>query len=222
MQQPSKSSSHGTTFKEKVETVQAIVTIAAILVGGLWTYRIFIEERHEYPHANVEQKLSHVVLSKRAKLLRVGIELSNTGSAKMMIGKATIWVQQILPMLSCPKDGVCVADETNDAIKNIKRKNDHFGWPLIAERNGNVEYSIEPGEKQLLEFEFIVPPEVKVARVYSYFRNEKLKEGGEIGWFASSWVARVYSYFRNEGDETGWFASSYYDFRTPNNERGTK
>jgi len=58
-------------------------------------------------------------------------------------------------------------------------------------------FDIEPGEKQLLEFEFVVPSEVKVVRVYTYFRNDqKLKDGSEVGWTASS----------------------YYDFRTPNGE----
>lgn len=79
-----------TTFKEKVDAVQGIVTTVAILVGGLWTYNFFIKERQDYPHANIEQKLSHVVLSERVNLLRVGIEVSNTGRSYIGLGSSII------------------------------------------------------------------------------------------------------------------------------------
>jgi hypothetical protein len=160
---PSKSPSHVMTFKEKVETAQAIVTIAAVFVGGLWTYNVFIKERQEYPHANIEQKLSHVVLSEQVNVLRVGVDVSNTGSALMRVGKSIIRVQQILPLLPCPKDGVCAANEVNDAIETIERQNDRFSWPLLAERDNSFPQplDIEPGEKQLLEFEFVVPRKLR-------------------------------------------------------------
>jgi hypothetical protein len=76
----------------------------------------------------------------------------------------------------------------NDAVEKVLRNNDHFDWPLIAERTSDATASIEiePGEKQDLEFEFGVPAEVKVVRVYTYFRNNQIKSGREIGWSASS------------------------------------
>jgi len=76
-------------FKEKVELAQAIIataasiaTVVAVIVGGWWTYSLFIKEREEYPHANIELKLSHVALSERVNLLRIAIELSNTGGTR--------------------------------------------------------------------------------------------------------------------------------------------
>jgi hypothetical protein len=190
------------TFKKKVETaneiaatVQAIVTIIAVIIGGLWTYNLFIKGRKEYPHANLEQKISHVTLSEGVNLLRIGIDVNNTGDIRMKIGRWTIRVQQILPV-RCPKQGVCAGNEVNEALRVTERQSDRFSWPLIAERDSSFEHpvDIEPGEKQALEFEFVIPSEVKVARVYSHFGNEqKLREG----------------------DEGGWAASSYYDFRTP-------
>src|SRR5260370_42037668 len=95
---PTKSPSR---VKEKLEIAQAIVTIAAVIVGGVWTYNLFIKERHEYPHANIVQKLSHVALSEQASLLRVGIELTNTANSLMKIVKSIILVIQILPSLPC-------------------------------------------------------------------------------------------------------------------------
>ncbi len=180
-------------FKDTVQTVQAMVTICAIVIGGIWSYNLFIKERKHYPHANIEQKNSHVALSDRTNLLRVGIELTNTGSSRLLLGESIIRVQQILPLPPCPKQGPCAADEVKGALSKVERSTDRFSWPLIAERTGNFEgaFDIEPGEKDFVEFEFAVPSEVKVVRIYSYFQNDKKAE---------------------DGHEVGWSVSSYYDF----------
>lgn len=90
----------------------------------------------------------------------------------------------------------------NDALNKVERQGDHFTWALVAERNATLNpLNIEPGEKQDLEFEFAVLSEIKVVRVYSYFRNDQnMKDGSEIGWATSS----------------------YYDFRPSDSTRGTK
>ena len=67
-------------FKEKVDIIQGLVTIAAIIIGGIWTYNVFIKERREYPHANIEQKITHLALSDQQNLLQLGLELTNTGT----------------------------------------------------------------------------------------------------------------------------------------------
>jgi hypothetical protein len=192
----------GMEFKDKVATAQAIVTTAAVIIGGFWTYNTFIRERQEYPHANIEQKVSHVVLSDKKTVLRVEVQLSNVGTSQIWLGSTIVRVQQILPIPPCPKDGPCAASEVNDAIEKVVRNEDQFDWPLIAERTSDATTSIEiePGEKQTLEFEFAVAAEIKVVRVYSYFRNEKLKGGREIGWTTSG----------------------YYNFRTPDKERAER
>ncbi|TFW62686.1 hypothetical protein CT676_00740 [Bradyrhizobium sp. MOS001] len=87
-------------FKEKVDIIQGLVTIAAIIIGGIWTYNVFIKERREYPHANIEQKITHLALSDQQNLLRVGLELTNTGSSLMLVDMSIVRVQQILPNIA--------------------------------------------------------------------------------------------------------------------------
>lgn len=188
------------TFKDKIETVGTMVTIGAILVGGLWTYKLFIEERKHYPHANIEQKVSHVQLSDRTNLLRVGIELTNSGTSRLRSDKAIVRIQQILPVPPCIGEGPCAKEEVISALKDPERKADRFSWPMIAEREHNVGQflDIEPGEKDLVEFEFVVPTEVTVVRIYSYFRNDQRSKQGS--------------------DEIGWKTSSQYDFRQSKKE----
>lgn len=75
-----------------------------------------------------------------------------------------------------------------DASAAVERKDDRFAWPLIAERDVKTTIEIEPGEKQSLDYEFVIPSTVKAVRIYTYFRNEqRSKEGREIGWYASSY-----------------------------------
>jgi hypothetical protein len=154
--------------KEWVALVQSMVTIFAVFVGGWWSYRLFIEQREQYPHANVEFKLSDIAFSERVNLLRVGIELTNVGRSLIEIEKTIIRVQQILPSLPCPQDEACAVREVDEALNHVERQRDRFPWMLIAERENsfNPPYAIEPGgEKQTRDFEFVTPSDVKVVRV---------------------------------------------------------
>jgi len=190
----SKNHSSGATLKEKVEIVQAVVTMAALVVGGYWTYNVFVKERRAFAHANIEQKISHVALTEKTTLLRVGVDLTNTGSSLMSIEEAIVRVQQILPLASCATEP-CARTQVREALSNTVRKDDQFSWPLIGERELKFTKTdeVEPGEKQTLDFEFAVPSSVKLVRVYTYFQN-KQKSGND--------------------KELGWATSGYYDFAT--------
>lgn len=174
-----------TTFKDWIDITQSIVTISAVFVGGFWTYDVFIKERHDYPHANVEQKINHLSLADKELLLRVGLDLTNTGSSLLEIDRSTIRIQQILPLASCSNDP-CAMSQLKDAAAAVERKDDRFNWPLIADRDVQTTIEIEPGEKQSLDYEFLIPSTVKAVRIYTYLRNDKRsKQDKEIGWYAS-------------------------------------
>ena len=177
-------------FKDKIEIAEAIVTIFAIIVGGLWTYKIFIKERASYPHANIKHNISHIAISDKINLLRVAIELTNTGNSKMVVNKSLIRVQQILPILPCVKASPCSISQVNDSLRNRDRKEDRFAWPMIGQRTKiwDKPLELEPSEKDLIDFEFAISSDVNQVRIYSYFRNEKKKtENEEIGWSISSY-----------------------------------
>jgi hypothetical protein len=174
------------TFKETLTTVQAIVTIGAVITGGIWSYNLFIKERKNYPHVNVEQKVFHVVFSSGVNILRIAIDLTNTGNCGVQLRDYFIRIQQVLP------DVLDMGKVVNDAAKERTSNQDSFPWPLLNERKSTLTVDIEPGEKQTMDFEFAVPSNAKVVRVYSYFRNERTKK---------------------EDSEVGWGLSTYYDFR---------
>jgi hypothetical protein len=177
-------------LKSYLDILQSLVTISAVVVAGLWTYFLFIQGRNWSPHANIEHKLSHIELSKELNLIRVEVDVSNTGMSQLRLAKTVIRIQQILPIPSCGENGHCARQEVKIALEKIERESDGFTWPLIAKRETTSEDvgPIEPGEKQLLEYEFILPSDVKVVRVYTYFKNGVVsKPNNEIGWEASSY-----------------------------------
>lgn len=88
-------------LKDKVETLQAAATVVALIVGGVWTYKLFLEERNPFPHANIEQQISHVVVSKHVNILRVGVNLTNAGTAILLSSGGIIRIQQVVPLDSC-------------------------------------------------------------------------------------------------------------------------
>ena len=65
--------------KTWLESVQAVVTVVAIIVGAIWTYRVFIVQREGHAHLSIEEKVSHVPLTDRLNLVQVVLKLENTG-----------------------------------------------------------------------------------------------------------------------------------------------
>lgn len=188
-----KQSSQKISFKVFLEIVQSLVTISAVIVGGVWTYTLFIHQRNQYPHVNLDHKLAHLALSKELNLLRVGLDVSNAGTTRFFMGKTIVRVQQVLPIATCEANQPCASDQVREAASTVARNRDSFSWPLITKRERDFEESssMEPGEKQRLEFEFVIPAHVRVARVYTYVKNNLLGI---------------------PGDEYGWSMTSYYNF----------
>lgn len=176
-------------FKEIIELVFHISAIIALIIGGIWTYYLVVKQRNFYPIVNIEEKISHVDLPKKGRLVRIEIELNNLGKSKIVSKKALVRLQQILPILNCKGAKPCWENQIDQALNEVIRKNDRFTWPLLAERQIEFDFpfEIEPGEKELIDFEFVIPLTVEVTRIYCYFRNEeKTRNGYEVGWSASS------------------------------------
>jgi hypothetical protein len=175
--------------KELIDTVQGLLTIGAIIVGGVWTYFLFVKERREFPHANIEQRIAHVPLSESTTILRVSADVTNTGAARLHSGKSIVRVQQVLPLPSCPAAGPCAVKEIEAALRVPERDADVFTWPLLAERvhDSSDTLDVEPGESETVEYEFALRRNITAVRVYSYFRNDERSAGSsEVGWSAST------------------------------------
>ena len=107
----------------------------------------------------------------------------------MVTSDYQIMVQQIIPPLTCQNsDEHCAENQLDYAIKHRDRNSDRFEWKTIALRHYNSVDNIqmEPGENQAIDFEFMIPLDVKVVRVYSWFHND-LSGVKDQGWPTSSY-----------------------------------
>ena len=180
-------------FKEWIETTQAVVTICAIIIGGIWTYRLFGLQRENRPHASVAAQVSRLSLDDKHHLVQVVLKMENTGHTLLRVTKAFVTLQQILPIKGCGARGPCTVDELNDPIGMSERTNAQFDWPAIASRQELMSpaHQLEPGESEVADFEFSIPKSVEAIRVYGFVRNDETVSVGHParGWF----VAQIYN-----------------------------
>jgi hypothetical protein len=186
-------------FKDRVDVLSKFVGIIAIVLGGIWTYNIFVKERQHFPHANVQHKVAHVPLSSCVNLVRVGVEIANSGKSRLLSSKSVVWIQKIRPISVCPSDGQCVRADLQHALADPVHKQDRFTWPLIGYRENQTKNSLdlEPDEKEEQDYEFVVPSSVEFVRIYSYYQNDE----------------------RSTGADTGWRTSTFHDLKTDPKER---
>jgi hypothetical protein len=179
------------SLKDWVDVISKFVTMAAVVFGGIWTYNLFIAERQHYPHANVEHNVTHVPLSPCATLVRVGVQITNSGRTKVLSSRAIIWVQRLRPLRPCEDGAPCVKKELLDNFKDATRTSDHFTWPAIGYRKSEAPglLDLEPNEKEEQDYEFVIPSSIEFVRVYSYYRNDRKisPTGVDIGWRTSSY-----------------------------------
>lgn len=182
------------SINKKLEILQSVVTTGAIIIGGIWTYRIFLKERKDHPHANIQHEVSHIKLNETENLLLLSVIVQNEGKTAINLDSKVIRVQQIKPIIDCKEKG-CYSKQKNDkTIYKLERDTDIFTWPMIFKRESQQVYiQIEPNEKQKLSYEFVLPSNISDLRIYTHFKNSKKSKF-------------------NDQQILGWSSASYYNF----------
>jgi hypothetical protein len=174
-------------------SVQACATVIAIIVGGVWSYMLFVQKRQRYPRANIEHRITHRSIPDNKLLLHVAVTVRNTGDVLLSLVSGQTRIQQILPL------SLELLDPISKGRDPVKAGDREILWPLIKLRKQKwreQECEIEPGESDEFHYDFILDAEVQTIEVYSYFKNAK-KPGREIGW---GWTT---IYDLGESDELG-------------------
>lgn len=170
------------TVKDLTDIISNIIETIAIIVGGTWTYILFIKNREKYPKADIIQNVTHVRLDKSHILIRVDLKLVNTGKVLLSGLDTENRIQQILPLPRTVKKAV---ERGKDPVEKGESE---VLWPMIGERQVTLEKElaeIEPGEDESIQFDYVVGSGVKVVQVYTYVRNI-FKSKKEIGWGVTS------------------------------------
>jgi hypothetical protein len=176
--------SHWTIIKDFASILQSIGVVVGLLVGGYWTYRLFIQNRQKYPRANLTHKIFHTKLHENKIFLRVKIIISNIGNVLICFNSGFTRISQISP----------VCNDVVNSINDFQKKIEHeIEWSMIDKKEIDAKKEkceIEPGESDEIYFDFLIDSDVEIVNIYSYFANIKkksicgslFKKERPIGW----------------------------------------
>jgi hypothetical protein len=166
------------SLKDVATVLQAVVTTIAILLGGLWTYFLFVKKRQRFPCANISHQILYKRISEGKALLNVKTVIANSGDVLLCLESGLVRIQQILPI---PEDIGSLIEQGQDPVVKNRTEVD---WPLIGDRSFTWEAGkceIEPRENDYFVSDHVIDANVQLVAIYSYFQNTK-KRKKAIGW----------------------------------------
>jgi hypothetical protein len=164
-----------------LQITQSIITILAIVIGGLWGLWIYYSTREAFHKIEVNHKVENFYLTDEKILLRISITVSNIGKGYIELGQAEIRVSQILPLADCDEDTEEIPCPKYRIEKNknvIKKDSSVAFWPLLDSFKTDRRH-LEPTEKDTIYFDMIVPSSTTLYQIYSYFPNPNFDN---VGW----------------------------------------
>jgi hypothetical protein len=159
-----------------------VITIGAVVFGGIWGWRVYFRERTRWPKATLELVLYHRELSPEQTLLHVKVKIHNTGRGLMELTRIRADILQVLPLASTIGELECgyLDPTTREGGTN---------WEPFAEGEQFLqaeEAEIEPGENDEFGFDFVAPASFETVHVYVYIENF-MKRGRKLGWCVTNY-----------------------------------
>jgi hypothetical protein len=141
------------------EALANFLQSAAILIGGWWTYRLFVRQRQHRDRANVSHSAVCKVLDDEWVLLRVDICVQNVGQVRITPSRAKTIVYQVLPV--APELASYIRGDTSEGIR--KDLGFELPWPVLRNQPWKLtqEFWLEPGESDRLFCDFTLPRTVR-------------------------------------------------------------
>jgi len=127
-----------------LSVAEHVLTCAAIVIGGIWTYRRFIRRREEQWRAELcAVSVRAVALGHGQRYVKAIANLKNTGDVPLYPWWAQSTLQQITPIEEVPQgvDG-------------------EIPWPVKARRELSYrgqDWLLEPGETGEVAFDLLIP-----------------------------------------------------------------
>lgn len=161
-------------LEQIADIIQSVATVAALALGGAWSYWLFVKRRQRHPHADMKHEITHRHIGLGKVLLHVDVKVSNIGAVLMPLVYLETRIQQVLPL---PRGVAEAIEEGRDPVSAWATE---VEWPLIQSHQQQfpaAECEIEPGERQGFQHDFIFDADVKTVEVYSYVMNERERDG---------------------------------------------
>lgn len=167
------------TFESITAALESCFTIVALFVGAIWTWRLFVRKREDYPRARISHTVRLIAVEGRVKLVRLKYVIENSGTVLLPLAKIEIKVQQLRPLpaswMATLRDGAA-----------LSRADHELDWPILFEDAVDCStYELEPGECEDLHFDLELPSTIDLVQVYSHMPN-RTKANRSIGWNCTS------------------------------------
>lgn len=165
-------------WKDFFDILSKVITSLGIIIGGIWTYRLFIKQRLGLPKVEINLGIDEVKLHNELKLIHAHLKLVNTGTVMLTSDRAELRLKQVYPI----PDGL--KPSFKKGFDPVLRGNTEIEWPMLAGRQWEWEkgeFEIEPGESDSLNADFVINADVEVAEFYFFIANANKKKQG-IGW----------------------------------------
>lgn len=180
-----------TLLGEWADIALAVVTILAIMVGGLIAAEKFELFRDFQPHLTVSHTLNHRYIGGSYVHIDVAAVLHNSSRVKVELSSGLFTLQEIAP--------VADDEELEDLLeaRNLVAENLAFSqWPILDQFCcdwASAALIIEPGQTFQETIEFVISREITTVAIHSFFYNSRFTEGLEQseGWN----VTTVYDIF---------------------------
>ena len=164
------------TLNQLASALQAAAAVVALIVGGIWTYRLFVKNRLDKPSARTSHQVAIRDLDDCGLLVRVGVVVENLSVVLIRIEKGKVRLKRMLPL--APALSQQLREHDCPLVEGQKVQ-----WPLLETRPfaWKQPYEVEPHESDTLYFDFIVDKPLITFEVYSYVKNVSMGRR-EIGW----------------------------------------
>ena len=108
--------------------IQALITTTAIVIGGVWTYLLFVRQRLNFPKVNIELNTEENLIPDDYRLLHARVSINNIGNVILRSNCAELRIRQVLPVPDYIKTTV---DEGMDPVTEGKTE---IEWPMLYGR----------------------------------------------------------------------------------------
>ena len=167
--------------------------VLVIVVGGIWTYRLFIRTRKDYAFPDLEVRITHRVLGNGKIYLSVIAEVKNASKVLLTLTSGKVYVQQVQPLFQKMSDHIQNADETvlSEGLRTTSEGKELFqadgemnwyeqGYREITWGEDRRVY-IEPSETAEIPADFLLDNSIETVKIIVYFPNPRTS-GTAVGW----------------------------------------
>jgi hypothetical protein len=163
--------------KDGLSAAQSLCTIAAIIIGGIWTWYLFDWLSQKGPTLYVQQSIKTTDLGSDLTNLHIDFDLKNNGKVTTYLVCLDLYIKQMLPLK--PE----LAKSLQDKLGELRVDTD-VDWPTLKFRRINMAkgttdgmpYLVEVGNEAIYPVDIVIPQMDKAGKpitaieIVSYFQ----------------------------------------------------